>query len=109
MKRFFSAEAFAPFRERLFLTLWIGAFISNVGTWMQNVGVGWLAAAMSASPLMIALIQTASSLPSLLFSYSAGVIADQSDKRKLLILLQVALFFIVLVLSVLTLLNALDI
>src|SRR5277367_2703759 len=109
MKRFFSAEAFAPFRERLFLTLWIGAFISNTGTWMQNVGVGWLAATLSASPLVISLIQTASSLPALLVSYPAGVISDHSDRRKFLIGLQVFLFLVVFVLSILTELQLLNI
>jgi len=109
MKRFFTSTTFAPFRESLFLTLWIGAFISNVGTWMQNVGVSWLAATMSASPLMISLIQTASSLPSLLFSYPAGVISDHSDRRRFLIWLQVFLFLVVLALSILTQLQLLDI
>jgi len=109
VKRFFSTDSFAPFRESLFRTLWIAAFISNVGTWMQNVGVGWLAATLSASPLIISLIQTASSLPALLFSYPAGVISDHSDRRKFLIGLQVFLFLVVFVLSVLTLLKLLDI
>ncbi len=102
MKRFFTANAFEPFKETLFLSLWIAAFISNVGTWMQNVGVSWLAATMSASPLMISLIQTASSLPALLFSYPAGVISDHSDRRKFLIVLQFFLFVVVLTLFILT-------
>ncbi|XZF15682.1 MFS transporter [Chitinophagaceae bacterium MMS25-I14] len=109
MKRYFTAAAFLPFRERLFRTLWIAAFISNIGTWMQNVGVSWLAATMSASPLMISLIQTASSLPALLFSYPAGVISDQSDRRRLLLWLQAFLFAVVLALSVLSQLNRLNI
>ena len=109
MKRFFSTDSFAPFRESLFRTLWIAAFISNTGTWMQNVGVGWLAATLSASPLVISLIQTASSLPALLVSYPAGVISDHSDRRKFLIGLQVFLFVVVFVLSLLTLLKLLDI
>jgi hypothetical protein len=71
MKLLFSANAFAPLRESLFFSLWIAAFISNIGTWMQNVGVGWLVATMSAPLLVISLIQTASSLPALLFSYPA--------------------------------------
>jgi MFS family permease len=104
-----SESIFAPFRERLFSTLWIAAFISNIGTWMQNVGVGWLAATMSASPLMISLIQTASSLPALFVSYPAGVISDHSDRRRLLILLQIFLFVVVMILSVLTQLRLLDI
>lgn len=109
MKRFFSIAAFEPFKEKLFLTLWVAAFISNIGTWMQNVGVGWLAATMSASPLMIALIQAASSLPAMLFSYPAGVISDHSDRRKLLIWVQIFLFVVVLLLTILTQFQLLEI
>src|SRR6202034_1333707 len=109
MSRIFSGAIFEPFKERLFTTLWIGAFVSNIGTWMQNVGVGWLAATMSASPLMISLIQTASSLPSLFVSYPAGVISHHSDRRKLLIWLQVLLFVVVLILTILTQQKLLDI
>ncbi len=109
MKRFSTPVILEPFRERLFAILWVGAFISNIGTWMQNVGVGWLAATLSASPLVIALIQVASSVPALLFSYPAGVISDHADRRKLLIWIQVYLFIVVLILSVLTQLRLLDI
>ena len=80
-----NTTAFAPFKEPLFRKIWTSSFVSNIGTWMQNVGVSWLSATMSASPLIISLIQTASSLPALLFSYLAGVTADRRDKRKLMI------------------------
>jgi len=76
---------------------------------MQNVGVSWLAATLSASPLMISLIQTASSLPALLFSYPAGVFSDHSDRRKFLIGLQIFLFGVTLVLTVCSWLHWLDI
>ncbi|SFC71456.1 MFS transporter [Spirosoma endophyticum] len=97
-----STSIFSPFQEELFRTLWVAAFISNVGTWMQNVGVSWVAATLTTSPLMISLIQTASSLPALFFSYPAGVISDQSDRRKLLMALQVFLFVVVMLLSLFT-------
>jgi MFS family permease len=109
MKRVITPAIFEPFRETLFATLWIGAFISNIGTWMQNVGVGWLAATMSASPFMISMIQVASSLPALLFSYPAGVISDHADRRKLLIWIQIFLFIVVMILSILTQLRLLNI
>ena len=109
MTKTFSSSLFEPFRERLFRTLWIAAFVSNIGTWMQNVGVSWLAATFSASPLMIALIQTASSLPALVVSYPGGVISDHCDRRKLLIGLQIFLFAVTAVLSVLAYRHMLDI
>jgi len=104
----FTSTAFAPFREPLFRTLWICAFVSNVGTWMQNVGVSWVAATMSASPLTIALIQTASSLPAFVCSYPAGVVSDQTDRRWLLLWLQGFMFVVVSLLAGITVMNWLN-
>ncbi len=110
MRKQLSATAtFAPFKEGLFRNLWIAAFVSNVGTWMQNVGVSWLAASLSASPFIISMMQTAASLPALILSYPAGVISDQSDRRRLLIGLQVFLFIIVLLLFIFSQLQWLNI
>ena len=50
-------------RHRVFFWLTLAALVSNIGTWMQNVGAAWLMTSLSPSPLMVALIQTASSLP----------------------------------------------
>ena len=59
--------------------------MSNIGTWMQNVGAAWLMALLSPSPLLVALVQTATSLPVFLLGIPAGAIADIVDRRKLLI------------------------
>jgi hypothetical protein len=45
-------SALAPLREPLFRSLWIAAVISYTGTWMQNVGAGWLMTQLTMSPLM---------------------------------------------------------
>lgn len=102
-------SSFAPFKEKIFRSLWIGSFISNIGTWMQNIGVSWVAATMSASPLMIALIPVAASFPALVCSYPAGVISDYTDRRKWLIYLQLFLFVALAILSVLTQIHLLNI
>jgi MFS family permease len=104
-----ASNALLPFKEKLFRKLWITSFASNVGTWMQNIGVSWLAATLSASPLIISLIQTASSLPSFLFSYLAGVYADRKDRRIMLMLTQSVLFFLLIVLIFLTWIHLLTI
>lgn len=104
-----SFKAFAPFKESTFRSLWLGSFVSNIGTWMQNIGVSWLAATMSSSPLLISLVQVASSLPSLFLSYPAGVISDHCNRRKLLIWLQIFLFVTLMILSLLTQLHLLNI
>src|SRR5207245_10346268 len=62
--------------------------VSNVGTWMQNVGAAWLMTSLSPSPMMVALIQTASSLPIFLLALPAGALADIVDRRKLLLISQ---------------------
>ncbi|MHB8381702.1 MAG: MFS transporter [Candidatus Binataceae bacterium] len=77
-----------PFRLRIFFALWVAALVSNIGTWMQNVGAAWLMTALTPSPLMVALIQTASSLPILLLALPAGALADIVDRRRLLIFSQ---------------------
>src|SRR5277367_208749 len=74
--------------HRLFFWLWMAALVSNIGTWMQNVGAAWLMTSLSPSPLMVALIQTASSLPILLLAFPAGALADIVDRRRLLLFSQ---------------------
>jgi MFS family permease len=76
------------FGESLFRAIWLASLASNVGTWMQNVGASWLMTSPSPSPLMVSLIQTASSLPIFLLALPAGALADVVDRRRLLIISQ---------------------
>jgi MFS family permease len=78
----------APFREPLFRSLWVAAVVSYTGTWMQNLGSGWLMASLTMSPFMVGLVQVASSLPVFLVALPAGALADIVDRRRLLILAQ---------------------
>src|SRR5215468_7854233 len=64
-------SALAPLRHRLFRALWIASLASNVGTWMQNTAAAWLMTSLSPSPVMVALTQTATSLPFFLFALPA--------------------------------------
>lgn len=75
----------APFRHRAFAVLWIATVASNIGTWMHDVGAGWLMTELAPSPLMVAAVQAATSLPIFLFALLAGAIADIVDRRLLLI------------------------
>ncbi len=76
--------------HRNFRLFFIGQGISLVGTWMQNVGEGWLILTLTNSPFYVGLTAALSSLGVLLFSLYAGVIADRVDKRRVIILMQVA-------------------
>ncbi len=77
-----------PLHEPLFRSLWIAAVVSYTGTWMQNVGAGWLMTSLTMSPLMVGLVQSASSIAVFLVVLPAGAIADVVDRRKLLLLTQ---------------------
>lgn len=84
-----NSSAWAPFRIPVFRALWIAALASNIGTWMHDIGAGWLMTSLSPSPVMVALIQTATTLPVFLLALPAGALADILDRRHYLIVTQV--------------------
>src|SRR5215471_1251428 len=84
---FFSS--FAPLRAPIFRALWIATIVSNLGTWMQDVGESWLMVSLTKSPILVALIETAGSLPVVLLALPAGAFADLIDRRKLLLVTQI--------------------
>src|SRR5271170_354024 len=95
-------SGFAPLKIPLFRDRWIASTVSSVGTWMQDTAGTWLMTSLTASPLLIALMQTAASLPVLLLGLLAGATADIFDRRKLLIFWQAWMLASVGVLAVLT-------
>ncbi|WP_417811520.1 MFS transporter [Thalassospira alkalitolerans] len=80
-----------PFRSRAFAILWVVTVISNIGTWMNDVGAGWLMASLDPSPVAVSLVQAATTLPVFLFALLAGALADMFDRRKLLIVVNVVM------------------
>ena len=83
-----AASPWAPLGEPLFRSLWIASVISYTGTWMQNVGAGWLMTQMTMNPLMVGLVQAAAVLPVFLVILPAGALADMVDRRRFLLLTQ---------------------
>lgn len=81
-------SAWTPMREPLFRSLWIAAVISYTGTWMQNMGAGWLMTQLTTSPLMVSLVTAASTLPVFLVILPAGALADLVDRRRFLLITQ---------------------
>ena len=77
--------ALAPLAIPVFRALWIAVLVSNIGSWMQTVGAQWLLVDEHAAPVVVALVQTASSLPVLLIGIPAGVVGEFVDRRRLLI------------------------
>jgi MFS family permease len=78
-------SVWAPLLHRIFLALWLAQLVSNVGTWMQNVAAVWLMGTLGGGALLIALVQTATSLPVFLVGVPAGALADIVDRRRLLL------------------------
>jgi MFS family permease len=96
----------APLREPLFRSLWIAAVVSYTGTWMQNVGAGWLMTQLTDSPLMVGLVQAAATVPVFLVVLPAGALADMVDRRRLLLFTQCWMVLAAVVLGILTLSGA---
>ena len=103
-----SESALAPLGEPLFRSLWIAAVISYTGTWMQNVGAGWLMTQLSDSPLMVSLVQAAAAIPVFLVVLPAGALADMVDRRRLLLFTQSWMVLASAALGVLTLFGAVN-
>jgi MFS family permease len=80
--------ALAPLARPLFRALWLAALVSNIGYWMQSVGAVWQIGTVSGSTTLVALVQTAVSLPIVLLALPAGAAADVIDRRRLLLVTQ---------------------
>jgi MFS family permease len=76
-----------------FRLFWAGNFLSNIGTWMQNVAQGWLVLELTNSATWLGLVGFASTIPILFLACIGGVIADHVNNRKLLIVTQSVMMF----------------
>ena len=74
-----------PLRSPVFRALWIAVLFGNIGNWMETVGAQWLLVSQPGNSLLVALVQTADTLPVVLLALPAGVLADVFDRRLLLI------------------------
>lgn len=95
------ASGLGPFAYPAFAVLWLATVLSNIGTWMHDVGAGWLMASLSPSPLWVALVQTATTLPVFLLALPAGALADIVNRRRMLLLVQAVLALVALGLGLL--------
>src|SRR3984893_14343767 len=84
-----------PFRtlqvHRNFRLFWTGQTVSLIGTWMQQVGQGWLALELTNSAFMVGLVSAAGSFPVLLLSLYGWVVADRRSKLRIVIICQALL------------------
>ncbi|HXE74606.1 MAG TPA: MFS transporter [Candidatus Xenobia bacterium] len=87
-------------RHRNYRLFWAGNFVSNIGTWMHQVALGWLVIEMTNSAFLLGLTGFAQWTPALLFSLPAGVLADRLDRRRWLLLTQTVMMVVALALAV---------
>lgn len=96
------SSTWAPLQNKLFRWLWLASITSNIGTWMHEVGAGWLMTSLSSSPLIVSLVQVAGAAPMFVLALPAGAMADIIDKRRYLLAVQSGMAVVALSLSVLT-------
>jgi MFS family permease len=96
-------------RHRDFRLFWTGNFLSNIGTWMQNIAQGWLVLKLTNSPFWLGVVGFSSSIPILLFALIGGVIADHVNKRRLLMFTQSAMMVFAFTMAALTWLHHIDV
>jgi len=100
------ARLFAPgtgmlraLRLRDYRLFWTGNFLSNIGTWMHHVALGWLVLEMTNSPFLLGLVGFAQFIPALLFSLPGGVIADRVNRRAWLLVTHSVMLLLALALA----------
>jgi MFS family permease/quinol monooxygenase YgiN len=92
-------SAWAPLAHPVFRMLWITWLVSNVCLWMNDVAAAWLMNSLTASPAMVALVQTASTLPVFLLGLPSGAAADILNRRRWFIATQFWVAFNAMVLA----------
>ncbi|HUZ46407.1 MAG TPA: MFS transporter [Terriglobia bacterium] len=93
---------FRSFYHKDFSIFWAGNFLSNIGTWMQNIALGWLILIITNSPFLLGLNGFLSQIPALIFALPGGAIADRLNRRKLMLITQSAMMLFALLLAILT-------
>src|SRR5688500_961426 len=82
------AGILSPLRLPLFRAVWAANLVGAIGWLVQGVGAAWLMTTLAGTPDMVALVQTATQAPILLFALLAGTLADLWDRRRVLLLAQ---------------------
>jgi MFS family permease len=78
----------SPLRVPIFRAMWVATLVSNFGSLIQSVGAAWMMTSLTGSPRMVALVQSSTVLPFMLLSLFAGAVADNLDRRRILLATQ---------------------
>jgi MFS family permease len=87
-ERYQPGGALAPFRYPAFRAIWLANLASSIGSMIQSVGAAWLMTDLTTSHRLIALVQSSATVPILLFGVFAGAIADNFDRRRVMLAAQ---------------------
>ncbi|MEM6691340.1 MAG: MFS transporter [Planctomycetota bacterium] len=101
-KKIDTGGAWEPLRLAIFRWFWIASIVSNMGTWVHEVGASWLMTELQATPQMVSAVRIALAIPMMLLAIPAGIIADRITRRTLLLMTQWTLMVIAAVLAMAT-------
>lgn len=94
--------ALGPFRHRVFRAVWLASLASNFGGLIQSVGASWLMTSIAPQASMVALVQASATLPIMLLSLLAGALADNFDRRRMMLAAQSFMLAISVLLAAIT-------
>jgi len=97
-----SSGTFSPFRYPIFRSIWIANLISNLGSMIQSIAAAWMMAELTSSHQLVALVQASVTLPILLFGVLAGAIADNFDRRRVMLAAQAGMLVVSAILAALS-------
>ncbi len=89
----------APFQHRIFRSIWLASLATNLGSLIQTVGAAWMMTIISSSADMVALVQASTALPIMLFALVSGAIADNFNRRKVMLVAQTFMLLVSVVLA----------
>ena len=92
----------APFRHQSFRMIWFANLSSALGATIQSVGAAWLMTSLTSSHMLIATVQVSTTIPIMLFGIFAGAIADNFERRRVMLAAQVGMFVAASLLATLT-------
>jgi MFS family permease len=95
----YTSSTFAPLRHETYRTIWFASLASNFGGLIQAVGAAWMMTVITSSEDMVALVQTSTALPIMLFSLISGALADNYDRRRIMLTAQSAMLVVSILLT----------
>jgi MFS family permease len=79
-------KTFAAFRHRNYRLFFSGQLVSMIGTWMQQVAIGWLVYDLSNSAFALGAVRFLSAIPITLLTLVGGAMADRVEKRRIVVI-----------------------